>query len=33
VGDINQKANEMHKRKKDDVDREAALEGGKYKRK
>ncbi|KIM38589.1 hypothetical protein M413DRAFT_243905 [Hebeloma cylindrosporum] len=33
VGDINQKAKEMHKRKKDDVEREAGIEGGKYRRK
>jgi len=32
VGNINQKAKEMHKRKKDDIDREAAIEGGKYRR-
>ncbi|KAF8960813.1 DNA repair protein endonuclease SAE2/CtIP C-terminus-domain-containing protein [Flammula alnicola] len=32
VGDINEKAKEMHKRKKDEIDREAA-EGGRYRRK
>ncbi|KDR79382.1 hypothetical protein GALMADRAFT_243412 [Galerina marginata CBS 339.88] len=32
VGDINDQAKEIHKRKKDDVDKEAAVEGGRYRR-
>ncbi|KAF9556866.1 hypothetical protein CPC08DRAFT_743805 [Agrocybe pediades] len=33
VGDINEKAREMHKKKKEIVDREAAKENGRYRRK
>lgn len=32
VGNINEKARAMHKRKKDDVEREAAMENGRYRR-